>query len=144
MESLAVLQSHELDLIHQEIDEVEIWLDQQRERLDVLVCTGGENADEPIEAIFKEIRQRISFLASHKARPLVRCVAFVFIVTERLTDVSMQRWFKFEERAIKRMDEVVSRLKQAILNARAQLWTMRLVRSFLASGTQRLKCWLTT
>jgi hypothetical protein len=49
------------------------------------------------------------------------------------SDAPLQSWFKFEERAIKRMDEVVSRLKQAIQNARVQLWTMRLVRSFLAS-----------
>lgn len=40
----------------------------------------------------------------------------------------VQAWFKLEERGLKKMDDVVDRLKQAVIDVRTQTWITRIVR----------------
>ncbi len=52
----------------------------------------------------------------------------------------VQAWFKLEERGLKKMDDVVNRLKQTVMDVRTQTWITRLVltaRTHARTHTQR-------
>lgn len=139
--SLAQARRHELEMIHQELEHIDEWLDQQRRQLDALLPGGQPVFDQPetetkaqteaelqqsrerpvhdeaasaaveqlIEATLGQIRAQIRHLTHHKARSTA--------------------WFKLEERGLKKMDDVVDRLKQAVIDVRTQTWITRIERA---------------
>jgi chromosome segregation ATPase len=85
---------HELEMIHQELEHIDEWLDQQRSQLDALLFGGQPISHQPseaelqqsrerlahddaaveqgIESILEHIRAQIHNLTHHKARSTVR------------------------------------------------------------------------
>jgi hypothetical protein len=99
--SLAQARRHELEMIHQELEHIDKWRDQQRSQLDALLLGGQPVLDQPsetraeaelqqsrerlvhdgaasevleyeIEATLDQIRAHIRHLTDHKARSTVR------------------------------------------------------------------------
>ncbi len=100
--SLAQARRHELEMIHQELEHIDKWLDQQRRQLDALLFGGQPVLDQSetkaqteaelqqsrkrpghdgaasevleyvIEATLDQIRAHIRHLTDHKARSTVR------------------------------------------------------------------------